>query len=141
LLNQSVIVENRGGAGGTIGAEAVAKALPDGYTLLFAGSSNLALASLQIRDLRYKLSDFTPVGTIARVSYGLAVNAKVPVTTIAELVAYARAHPGELNFGSSGVSSMSYLMFELLKRAAHVEIVHIPHKGSPQALQELIGGR
>ena len=141
ILKQPVAVENRGGAGGTIGAEAVARAPADGYTLLFAASSNLGLATAVIKDLRYSPLDFAPIGSIARVSYGMVVRSKLPVATIADLVRYARAHPGELNYGSSGVASMSSLLFELLKRAANIDIVHIPYKGSGVAVTEIAGGR
>jgi tripartite-type tricarboxylate transporter receptor subunit TctC len=141
ILRQPVVVENRGGIGGTIGAEAAAKAPADGYTLLLAGSNNLELATILIKDLRYTVGDFAPVGAIARVSYALAVRPAIPATTIAELVAHARAHPGELNYGSSGVGSASSLGFELLKRAADIDIVHIPYKGSAIAVGELMGGR
>jgi tripartite-type tricarboxylate transporter receptor subunit TctC len=141
ILRQPVFVENRGGIGGTIGAEAAAKSPADGYTLLLAGSNNLGLATILIKDLRYTVRDFAPVGAIARVSYALAVRPAIPATTIAELVAHARAHPGELNYGSSGVGSASSLGFELLKRAANVDIVHIPYKGSAIAVSELVSGR
>ena len=141
VLKQPVAVENRGGAGGTIGAEAVARAPADGYTLLFAASSNLGLATAVMKDLRYSPLDFAPIGSIARVSYGMVVRSKLPVATIADLVRYARAHPGELNYGSSGVASMSSLLFELLKRAANIDIVHIPYKGSGVAVTEIAGGR
>jgi tripartite-type tricarboxylate transporter receptor subunit TctC len=109
--------------------------------LLLAGSNNLALATILIKDLHYTVRDFAPVGAIARVSYALAVRPAIPATTIAELVAHARAHPGELNYGSSGVGSTSSLGFELLKRAANVDIVHIPYKGSAVAVGELVSGR
>lgn len=141
ILKQPVVVENRGGAGGTIGAEMAARAPADGYTMLFAGSNNLGLASATMKDLRYTPLDFAPVGTIARVSYGLAVNAKYPIATIGDLVAYCRAHPGKLNYASTGVASTSSLVFELLKRAADVDIVHIPYKGSAIAVNELVSGR
>jgi len=141
ILKQPVVVENRGGAGGTIAAETAARAPADGYTLLFAGSNNLAQAFVLIKDLRYGPQDFVPVGTIARVSYGLAVRSGLPVSTLADLVAYARAHPGELNYSSTGVASTSSLAFELLKHAAGIDIVHIPFKGSAIAVNELVAGR
>ena len=141
ILKQPVVVENRGGAGGTIAAETVARAAADGQTLLFAGSNNLTLASILRKDLRYGVRDFAPVGTIARVSYGLAVHPRLPVRTIAELVDYARAHPGELNYASTGMASTSNVIFELLKGAAAIDIVHIPFKGSASAVNELLGGR
>jgi tripartite-type tricarboxylate transporter receptor subunit TctC len=141
ILRQPVVVENRSGAGGTIAAETVARAAPDGYTLLFAGSNTLTLAPLLINDLRYRIQDFAPVGTIARVSYALAVHPRLPARNIAELVAYARAHPGELNYASTGMASTSNFIFELLKRTANIDIVQIPFKGSAMAANELVSGR
>ena len=96
LTGQPVVIENHPGAGGTIGAELAAKAAPDGYTLLLAGHSNLVLAMAAGTDQRYNaMRDFAPVGRIASVPFALAVNRKVPVNSVPELVAYARAHPGD----------------------------------------------
>jgi tripartite-type tricarboxylate transporter receptor subunit TctC len=141
LLRQPVVVENRGGAGGTIGADAVARAPADGYTLLFAGSNNFGIAWATMKDLRYTIRDFVPVGTIARVSYGLAVHPRIPARTIAEFVAFARAHPGQLNYGSSGAASTSNLLFALLCRDASIDVVHVPYRGSAITLNELVAGR
>ncbi|HJU21042.1 MAG TPA: tripartite tricarboxylate transporter substrate binding protein [Casimicrobiaceae bacterium] len=141
FLGQSVIVENRGGANGTIGASIVARAPADGLTLLLAQSSNLPLASLLMKDLPYRVDDFAAVGAIGRISYALAVHPRLPVRTIPELVAYARAHPGELNYASSGVASTSNIVFETLKRAENIDMVHIPFNGSAKAVNELASGR
>lgn len=141
FLGQSVIVENRGGAGGTIGAAIVARAAADGLTLLLAQSSNLPLASLLMKDLPYRVEDFAPVGAIGRISYAMAVHPRLPVRTIGELVAYARAHRGELNYASNGVASTSNIVFESLKRAENVDMVHIPFNGSAKAVNELASGR
>jgi tripartite-type tricarboxylate transporter receptor subunit TctC len=141
ILNQPVVVENRGGASGTIAAESVARAPGDGYTLLFAGSSNLALAPTLMKDLRYDPLELAPVGTIGRVSFGLAVNPKLPIASIADLVRYARAHPGRLNYGSAGVTSTAHMIFELLKKAAGIDIVHVPYRNAPGAVQEVATGR
>jgi len=139
-LKQPVVVENRGGAGGSIAAEAVAKSAADGYMLLFAGSNNLVLAPLVDKDLRYGAQDFAPIGAIARVSYGLAVNSTLPATNVAELVTFARAHPGKLNYATSGAASMSGLGFEMLKRAAAIDIVAVPYKGSGAAVNDFLSG-
>jgi tripartite-type tricarboxylate transporter receptor subunit TctC len=141
ILKHPVVVENRGGSGGTIAAEQVAKAPADGYTILFAGSSNLSLAAVLVSDLRYSLQDFAPIGAIARVQYGLAVRAELPSENIAELIAYAREHPGELNYATSGITSASSLLFEMLKRSAKIDMVHIPYKGSAAAVSDLLSGR
>jgi tripartite-type tricarboxylate transporter receptor subunit TctC len=141
ILKQPVVVENRAGASGTIAAEAVARAPADGYTLLFAGSNNLSLAALTIGDLRYDPLDFAPVGMIGRVSYGLAVNAKLPIASMTDLVRYARANPRRLNYGSGGVTSTSRLAFELLKKSANIEVEHIPLRGSALAVGEITSGR
>lgn len=141
LLGQPIIIENRGGAAGTIGTAIVARAPADGLTLLLASSSNLPLASLLIKNLPYRVEDFAPVGTIGRISYALAVHPRVPARTIAELVAYARAHPGELNYASTGVASTSNIVFETLKRVERIDIVHIPFNGSAKAVNELVSGR
>jgi tripartite-type tricarboxylate transporter receptor subunit TctC len=141
LLKQPVVVENRGGAGGTLAADAVARAPADGYTLLFAGTNNFAIAWALSPDLRYSARDFVPIGTITRVAYGLAARAGIPVRTLAEFVAYARAHPGQLNYGSSGVASTSNILFTLLRRDASLDVVHVPYRGTAVALNELLGGR
>jgi tripartite-type tricarboxylate transporter receptor subunit TctC len=141
ILAQPVVVENRGGAGGTLAAEAVARASADGYTLLLAASSSFVFAPAVMKELHYSVRDFVPVGMIARVPYGLAVHPRIPARTIAEFVAFARAHPGQLNYGSSGIASTSNLLFALLQRDASIDVVHIPYKGSAIALNELIAGR
>ncbi len=141
ILKQPVVVENRGGVGGTIGADFVAKAPPDGYTLLVGGSNNLAVAATLHRNLPYDpTKDFVPIGGVAQVPYALAVNAKVPATTLAELVAYARMHPGRLSYGSGGNGSMSGLAAELFKSMAGVDIIQIPYKGSAPAVADLVSG-
>ena len=141
ILKQPVVVENRGGVGGSIGADLVAKAAPDGYTLLLGGSNNLAIAVGLQRNLPYDpVRDFAPIGGIAQVPYALAVNAKVPAGAVAELVAYARAHPAGLTYGSGGAGSTSGLAAELFKSIAEVDIVEIPYKGSAPAVADLVSG-
>ena len=141
VLKQPVVVENRGGAGGIIAAETVAKSAADGYTLLLAGSNNLGLALLIVDNLKYGAHDFASIGAIARVSYGLAVHRSVPATSIAELVAYARANPGKLNYAMSGPGSTSALGFDLLKGTAGIDMVPIPYKGSGAAVNDFVSGQ
>ena len=141
ILQQPVVIDNRGGAGGTIGAELVARAPRDGYTLLLGGSNNLAIAVAMGMDTRYDpVRDFVPVGGVASIPYALAVRAGIPASTMAELLAYARAHPGRLNYGSSGVGSTSSLALEWIKSAAGVAIVHVPYRLTAQAVLALLGG-
>ncbi len=136
LWKAPAVVEYHGGAGGTIGADLVAKAPADGYTVLIGGLNNLAVAAALVKDLRYDPSrDFAPVGGMARVPYALAVNRRVPATTLPELIAYAQAHPGRLTYGSGGNGSMSSLGAELLKSMAGLDIVHVPYRGSAPSIQ------
>lgn len=141
LWKESVFVENHGGAGGAIGTDLAAKAPADGYTVLVAGLNNLAMAPALIKDLRYdSLRDFTPVGGLVRVPYALAVNRKVPASTLAELISYARAHPGRLTYGSGGAGSSSQLGAELMKSMAGVDVVHVPYRGSAPSIKALVSG-
>jgi tripartite-type tricarboxylate transporter receptor subunit TctC len=134
-------VENRGGAGGTIGAETVAKSLPDGQTLLLAGSNNLVVAALVRSDLPYSpQSDFAPISLVASVPYAVAVHSGVPARSLRDLISHAAAQPGKLTYGSSGNGSMSSLAMELLASAADVNIVHVPYKGSAPAVTDLLRG-
>jgi len=140
-FGQPAIIDNRGGAGGTIGAEATARSPADGYTFAMGGSSNLAVAPSLYAKLPYDpLRDFTAVGNIARVPYLLVINPRVPARNVKELVAMARAKPGYLNYGSSGVGSMSSLAAEWFNASAGTRIVHIPFKGTAPALTEVIAG-
>jgi tripartite-type tricarboxylate transporter receptor subunit TctC len=142
MLGQPIVVENRTGAGGTIAAQSVAHARPDGFTLLIGGINNVVLAPLLRTDLGYApATDLRPLGGIARVPYGIAVSPRIPVRSLPELIAYARAHPGALSFGSSGTGSSSQLAIELLKSRAAIDMVHVPYRGSVAAMPDLIGGR
>lgn len=141
-LGQTVVVDNRAGAGGIIGAAQVAKATPDGYTLLLGSSGPISISpSLPVKPKYDPLHDFQPISLIATVPTMLVVNPKLPVKTVDELIAYARAHPGKLNFASTGVGATPHLAGEMFKKMAQIDIRHVPYKGSAPALTDLIGGQ
>jgi tripartite-type tricarboxylate transporter receptor subunit TctC len=140
-LGQAVIVENRPGAGGNIAAEAVAKAAPDGYTLLMGTNGPLAVSPAIYRDLPYDpLRDLAPVTLVGTSPNLIAVNPSLAVTSLAQLVERARAEPGKLNFSSVGKGSISQLSMELLNSAAGIRTVHIPYNGGAPAVTALIAG-
>jgi len=141
-LGQQIVVDNRGGAGGTIGSEAVAKSAPDGYTLLWGNVGPLAIGPGLYAKLGYDVAkDFAPVSLVATLPFVLFASPVLPVSSAVELLAYARAHPGEINFGSTGVGSGLHLIAELFKSEAGLQIVHVPYKGVAQALPEMMSGK
>lgn len=139
---QPVIVDNRAGAGGNIGADLVAKSAPDGYTVLFAASS-LAISRSYYRKLPYDaLRDFEPVTQISSRNNVLVVSPSLPVNSIRELIALAKAKPGQLSYGSGGGNGSSdHMVGELFKLLAGIDILHVPYKSGPQAQNDLIGGQ
>lgn len=141
-LGAQIVVDNRGGAGGTIGSEAVAKSPPDGYTVLWGNSGPLAIGPGLYKKLGYDVAkDFAPVSLVATLPFVLFSSPKLPVNSAVELLAYARAHPGEINFGSTGVGSGLHLIAELFRTEAGIQIVHVPYKGVAQALPEIMSGK
>ena len=141
-LGQQVYVENRGGAGGTIGAEAAAKSPNDGYTLFFSTTGTLASAPSMQPNLRYDpVKDFAPIATLANAPVVVLVRDDLPAKTLAELIQLAKAKPGTLKFGSAGTGHFVHIAGEMFKSAAHVDMLHVPYKGVSQALVDMLGGR
>ena len=140
-LGQPVIVENRGGAGGTIGARSVLSAAPDGYTLLMGSTSTLLIAPLIYKNAGYNAGSFAPVARVADSSEVLAVHPSVPAKSVAELIGLAKSQPGTLNFGSAGIGTLPHIEGELLKARAQIDIGHVPYRGGGLALTGLLGGQ
>jgi|SRR5215467_3333220 len=142
-LGQPVIVENRaGGAGGSVGAKFVATAAPDGHILLLSTPGPLVVAPKVYKNLGYDpAKDFTPIGTLMSIPQMLVVNPAVPVKSIQELVAYAKANPGKLSFPSPGYGTQPHLLGEMFKLMAGVEILHVPYRGPAAAVTDLLAGQ
>ena len=140
-LGQTVVVENRSGANGTIGSSLVARAAPDGYTLLAATAGTHVTAVHLMKQLPYDpLKDFAPIVAAVEPVTCLAVHSAVPVDTVEELITYARSHPDELSYGSSGLGSVFHMMGELFNQTAGVRIKHVPYRGVAPAMQDVISG-
>ena len=139
-LGATVVVETKPGAATSIGAELVAKAEPDGYTLLMATSTTLAINKTLYRNLPYDpVKDFTPIALVAAVPFALIINPQIPATTLSEFIAYAKSKPG-MAFGSAGNGSPQHLGAEMLKAAAGIDIRHVPYRGSVPAMLDVIAG-
>lgn len=141
-LGQTVVVDNKGGANGSVGLEAVAKSAPDGYTIGHVNSSVVLTNPLLYRNLTVNVEhDLAPICTVADSAVVLAVPADLPAKDLRELVALARSKPGELHFGSGGLGSVDHLSFEVLRRQTGVDFMHVPYRGGGPALNDMLGGR
>ena len=141
ILRQSVVVENRTGAGGSVGAEATVRSPPDGYTLMMGSTGPISINPALIRLSYDPLRDLTPIASVAAVASVLVVHPALPARSLADVLALARAEPGKLSYGSSGVGSAQHLFMELLKQQADVDITHIPYRGTGPAMVDTVGGR
>ena len=141
-LKQPVLVDNRGGAGGVTGTDAVAKAAPDGYTLALGSSSSLTTAPLSQSDIPYQpLKDLALIILVAELPNVLVVNNSIPANNLRELVAYLKANPGKVSYGSAGIGSGAHISGELFKADAGVNMVHVPYKGAGPAIADLLGNQ
>ena len=139
-LKQTIVVDNQGGAAGTIGAAIVARAVPDGYTMLVSATSVFAVVP-NMRKVDFDpIADLKPVARVGESLRALAISPKLPVKTLAELVAFAKKNPGKLNYGSAGPGSTVHILTESFRRAAGIDILHIPYRGAAPALQGLLAG-
>jgi tripartite-type tricarboxylate transporter receptor subunit TctC len=142
LLGQSVVVENRAGAAGTIGADLVAKSNPDGYTLLMGHSNSNAISPYVLTNVPYNpATDFTPITYLGYVPNVLVVKSSLPVNSVAQLISLAKSNPGQMTYGSSGIGSTQHLAGALFSKIAGIQINHVPYKGSGQAIIDLLGGQ
>jgi len=141
ILKQTIIIDNRGGQGGVLGTDLVAKAKPDGYTIAVASAGALAISPSMEKVAYETLKDLAPVTLVAKVPEMLVVAENVPAKNMAELVALAKKQPGKLNFASSGPGSLPHLAGELFKLTAKIDIVHVPYRGAAPAVNDLLGGQ
>ena len=140
-FNQQVVVDNRGGGGGAIGTVEAARAAPDGYTLLFVADPVITL-HLVVKNVQFDMQrDFSAVTQVTTQPIAVAVHASLPVSSVKELIAYAKANPGKLSFAHSGTGSGQHMSGELLKKMAGIDMVHVPYKGGGPAVQDLVGGQ
>jgi len=140
-LGQPFVVDNRGGAGGTLGTRQVAKSAPDGYTIALGYTGTLAIGPSLFRNVGYDVrADFAPIGRIGVAPSALVVHPSFPVHSVAELVAYAKANPGKVNYGSAGIGTVGHVAGEYFAIATGIKLTHIPYKGTGPAITDLLGG-
>jgi tripartite-type tricarboxylate transporter receptor subunit TctC len=141
-LGEAIVIDNKPGAGGNVGAEIVARSVPDGYTLLYGTNGTHAINQTLYSNLRFDpIEDFAPVSRMTAIAAMLVVNPALPVRSVSELIDYARANPGKLNFGSAGNGTTSHLAGELFRTMAGIDIVHVPYRGGALAMTDLIAGQ
>ncbi len=140
-IGQPFVVDNRGGAGGTLGTRQVAKSAPDGYTILLGYTGTLAIGPSLFPNTGYDVrTDFAPIGRIGVAPATAVVHPSFPARSVAELISYAKAHPGEVNFGSAGIGTVGHVAGEYFAIATGIKLTHIPYKGTGQAITDLLGG-
>ncbi len=141
LLGQSVVVENRAGAGGMVGTGSVAKSAPDGYTIVLSSLSAYAIGPKLVKTPLYDpINDFTAIASVALAPTILTINTALPFQNLQQLIAFAKANPGKLNYGSSGIGSVAHISAEVLRASTGIELVHVPYKSAAQAYPDMIGG-
>ncbi len=140
-LGQNVIVENRAGAGNTLGSKAAAAADPDGYTLLVSAASGLIMSPMVYKSAGYDENSFAPIALIAETPQVLVAHPATPFNSVAALVAYAKANPGKLNYSTGGAGTLPHLTAELFKQLSGTDIVHVPYKGGGPALTDVVAGQ
>jgi len=140
-LGQQVVVENKGGMGGLVGVAAIAKAAPDGYTIGMNATGPSAIAPFMVPNMPFEDKDLALLTPVALVQMIVATSSRLPVNSVAELIAYAKANPGKINYGSSGPGGISHLAAELFRSAAGIDIVHVPYRGAAPAVQDLLAGQ
>src|SRR6185437_10074807 len=140
ILGQNVYIENKPGAGNIIGSKIAAEAAPDGYTLHITAASGLIMSPMIHKDAGYSAANFAPIALIAETPQVLVVNPKLPIKSVADLVAYAKANPGKLNYSTGGIGTLPHLTAELFKKLSGTNIVHVPYKGGGLALSAVMTG-
>jgi tripartite-type tricarboxylate transporter receptor subunit TctC len=141
FIGQNAVVENRAGAGNTLGSKAAAAAEPDGYTLLVSAASGLIMSPMVYKSAGYDEKSFAPIALVAETPQVLVANPSAPFSTVAQLVAYAKANPGKLNYSTGGAGTLPHLTAELFKELSRTDIVHVPYKGGGPALTDVVAGQ